>query len=386
MRNGDADAIEVFISYAHEDAPQRDRFEKHLSSLRRQGVIRTWVDRDIRPGVDWSREINDHINSAHVVLALLTADFQDSEYINGVEMDIAFKRTRADEARLIPVYVKPVLLDPMWKSMQVILMDKPVISWRPHDAAWKSVATTVEGEIQALLAERRRFVHRYWDEDLPARTLGFTAREDELTGLRARFVADPRSPIQIVTGSGGTGKSALAIEYAWRHRSDYDIVGWIPSENRETIEEALAVMARGLDLPAPTRKREVDRVLDFFGEHGGAEPDRWLLIFDNVAAAASIEPYLRRQLYGDVLITSRDPSWVGVGKVEVLRGLGVEQAAAYLIDRTGDRDQMAATAIAELYDGRPKTLEHAAAEVTQHGQTLAQYLRVIRTSLGGSAV
>ncbi|WP_158680240.1 hypothetical protein [Nostoc sp. 'Lobaria pulmonaria (5183) cyanobiont'] len=40
-------AIEVFYSYAHEDEKLRDKLEKHLTLLRREGVITEWHDRKI---------------------------------------------------------------------------------------------------------------------------------------------------------------------------------------------------------------------------------------------------------------------------------------------------------------------------------------------------
>lgn len=38
----------VFLSYSHRDEELRDELEKHLTVLRRQGVIETWHDRRIK--------------------------------------------------------------------------------------------------------------------------------------------------------------------------------------------------------------------------------------------------------------------------------------------------------------------------------------------------
>jgi hypothetical protein len=59
--------IEVFYSYAHEDEALRAELEKHLSLLRRQGVISGWHDRHIDPGTDWAQAIDEPLESAPVI-------------------------------------------------------------------------------------------------------------------------------------------------------------------------------------------------------------------------------------------------------------------------------------------------------------------------------
>jgi glucan phosphoethanolaminetransferase (alkaline phosphatase superfamily) len=38
---------DIFISYAYKDEPLLREYENHLTLLQRQGVITTWLDRDI---------------------------------------------------------------------------------------------------------------------------------------------------------------------------------------------------------------------------------------------------------------------------------------------------------------------------------------------------
>ncbi len=45
-------ALTLFYSYAHEDETLRDRLEKHLSILHRQGLISAFHDRQIVAGTD----------------------------------------------------------------------------------------------------------------------------------------------------------------------------------------------------------------------------------------------------------------------------------------------------------------------------------------------
>ena len=49
--------LEVFISYAHADEARKE-LEKHLSLLQRSGLIKSWHDRLIPAGAEWSDEID----------------------------------------------------------------------------------------------------------------------------------------------------------------------------------------------------------------------------------------------------------------------------------------------------------------------------------------
>ena len=71
---------EVFLSYAHEDESLRAELIKHLGILKRQGVIADWHDRKITAGTEWKGRIDHHLNSAGVILLLVSADFIASDY------------------------------------------------------------------------------------------------------------------------------------------------------------------------------------------------------------------------------------------------------------------------------------------------------------------
>src|SRR5205823_2181853 len=98
--------VEIFCSYAHADERWLRRLETHLSLLKRQGLISVWYDRLIVPGVDWANTIDTHLETASVILLLVSANFLASDYCYGIEMKRALERQKAGEAQVIPVLVR----------------------------------------------------------------------------------------------------------------------------------------------------------------------------------------------------------------------------------------------------------------------------------------
>lgn len=147
-----AKPVEVFISYAHEDEDLRERLEKHLSLLRRQGFISTWHDRKIKPGREWQREIDSHIESAGLILLLISEDFISSDYCYGVELSRALERHREGAATVIPVVLKPVDWEGApFEGLQMLPTDaKPITKWRSRAEALTDVARGIRKIVKEL--------------------------------------------------------------------------------------------------------------------------------------------------------------------------------------------------------------------------------------------
>ena len=98
--------LEIVISYAHRDQALKDELIVHLSPLRRQGIIADWHDRNIDAGADWKKEIDAHLDTAGMILLLVSPDFIASDYCYEIEMKRALERHYAGECRVIPVFLR----------------------------------------------------------------------------------------------------------------------------------------------------------------------------------------------------------------------------------------------------------------------------------------
>ncbi len=146
--------IEVFFSYSHEDEKLRDELEKHLSILKRLGLISTWYDRKIGAGNEWKGQIDNHLNSAHIILILISPDFLSSDYCYDIEMLRAIERHDLGEARVIPVILRPVDWRgaPFGKLQALPANAEPVISknWGSLDDAFYDIAKGIRKEVESL--------------------------------------------------------------------------------------------------------------------------------------------------------------------------------------------------------------------------------------------
>src|SRR6266699_5120082 len=112
--------VKMFFCYAHEDEALLKKLKTHLKLLQRQHLIDIWHDRDISAGTEWEREISHHLNTAQVILLLISPDFMDSDYCYGVEMKRAIERHERGEALVIPMMTPFVLT----LTMQVLTLAK----------------------------------------------------------------------------------------------------------------------------------------------------------------------------------------------------------------------------------------------------------------------
>ena len=151
--------VELFFSYSHKDEKLRDKLEPHLAMLKRDKVIKAWHDRKISAGTEWAQAIDDNLNSAGIILLLISADFLASDYCYDVEMQRAMERHEAGEARVIPIILKPVDWNgAAFGKLQAFPTNaKAVTLWSNRDQAFTNIAQGIRQaaiEMAAVLHDR----------------------------------------------------------------------------------------------------------------------------------------------------------------------------------------------------------------------------------------
>jgi CheY-like chemotaxis protein len=157
MSTESAPPVSLFYSYAHEDEPLREELCGHLKILERRGLVSSWHDRQIRPGEDWHGAIDQELQSADMVLLLVSTDFVNSDYIFGNELTVAMQRHAAGFTTVVPIIVRAVNIEPEdadafpFMKLQGLPTDlRPVTSWPNRDEAWTNVAKGLRATVKAI--------------------------------------------------------------------------------------------------------------------------------------------------------------------------------------------------------------------------------------------
>lgn len=126
--------VKIFCSYAHEDQLFAQQLKTHFALLGRLHSWVLWSDTEICAGEDWEKTIQEHLDTAQIILLLVSSDFIASDYCYSKEMKRALERHEQKEAYVIPILIRAV-------------------------ADWQNAPF---GKLQVLPADGKPITDRYW--------------------------------------------------------------------------------------------------------------------------------------------------------------------------------------------------------------------------------
>ncbi len=157
---GDSYKVKLFVSYSHKDRELCDELQKHLTPLRLANLIEDWHDKEILPGDAWDNEIRKHLQSADIVVFLLSADFLSSTYIYENEIKVAFEKHHNGEIVIVPVMVRKCDIEMTgFDLIQGLPRDLvPVVSskWHSRDDAYFEVVSGLKKIIVNLRDKKEK--------------------------------------------------------------------------------------------------------------------------------------------------------------------------------------------------------------------------------------
>ena len=381
------DGWDFFVSYTQADRAWAEWIAWILEEDGHRVLVQAW---DFVPGSNWTQSMQDGVTRATRTIAVLSENYLRSVFGTAEWLAAWSKDPTGAERKLLPVRVedcdRPGFLSAV-VGIDVFNRDEA----KAKAALRRAVSQAVDG--RAKPADQPRFPGRAITRQarfpgaLPtvwrvaSRNANFTGRDDELAEIARHLSAGTTLTVHSLHGLGGVGKSQLAIEYAHKNASDYDLVWTIAAEEPATFPDQFARLARELGAePAGDPGELRDQVHRLLAAVAG-----WLLIFDNANEVADIQPWLPavplpRGIPGHVIVTTRRGGFRALGTVLDLDVIDAPAAVRVLLARAPHLGPEVAGEIAEELGRLPLALEQAAAFLDRVPMAPEEYLRILRES------
>jgi cellulose biosynthesis protein BcsQ/tetratricopeptide (TPR) repeat protein len=211
--------------------------------------------------------------------------------------------------------------------------------------------------------------------NLPPRNLHFAGREEDLKRIRALL---PSGTPVAICGLGGVGKTSLAVEYAYRYRSDYSATLFCPVGSESEMHLRCADLVQLLPVTV-TDTDPGDALRAWLEGNGG-----WLLILDDAIDPLLVRSILPQSPRGHLLYTTRAQQVSALHAQAVsIESMSQELSIGFLEKRIGKRDfndseRAAAAEFVDEVGGLPLALEQAASYIANRGTRIEDYLASYR--------
>ena len=258
-------AIEVVYCYSDndEDRDLKDQLEKHLITMQREGVITTWHRDKIVAGEEWQSEIDKHIDTARIILPLISSDFVSSDKSYEQELKRAIERHKSSlDAHVIPVILRPVdwqsikFDDVKLANMSVLPENNLAVTlWDNYDEAFLNIAQNI-----------RELIEEIWERD----RLGI---DDAYHQLKQELAKEEWQKANETTKS-------LMFKISNQEQTgslSQDIIQKIPSRDVRVINNVWVQYSRGrFGFTVQQKLRQHNNYQDFLVQIGWRNNDSWL--------------------------------------------------------------------------------------------------------------
>ncbi|MBE9157333.1 TIR domain-containing protein [Nodosilinea sp. LEGE 06152] len=137
--------IFLYFSYAPADNALQIQLANHLTLLEHQSIITSWSSHKIFPGDDRTQTIHQQLNTADIILLLISPDAIADDTCYHLEIQRAIERHQSGEARVIPILLRPV----DWQGAPFNQLDvlpknhQPITTWPNPDQAFQEIAESI---------------------------------------------------------------------------------------------------------------------------------------------------------------------------------------------------------------------------------------------------
>jgi hypothetical protein len=372
-----------FISHAGTDRAWAEWVAWQLSEADYAVRLDVW---DWAAGQNLITEMSDALGKADRVVALFSLAYFDQSRYTTQEWAASLMQAQVrEQGRLIPLRIEAVPTKSVPPLLRPLLA--PDLFGLSEDQARAVLLDAIGGPARPERSPRfpdrpgpvrpgggprlpGSVVPGIWN--VPPRNPMFTGRDSLLIAIREQLAGDERAAVLALHGMGGVGKTQLALEYAHRFASSYDLVWWIEAEQPELISQQFADLAVQLGCTDMTPELIRPAVLRELRARG-----QWLLIFDNAEDPDQLRKWLPGA--GKVLITSQEHEWAEIAVPVPVRMLARSESVAILRQRVPQLAEADADQVAYRLGDLPLAVAQAAGYLAGPGATADDYLRLLDT-------
>jgi tetratricopeptide (TPR) repeat protein len=377
---------DFFLSYAQPDRAWAEWIARILEAAGYRVFIQAW---DSVPGSNWLQAMQAGTRDAARVIAVLSHDYLDSVFC-AAEWQAAWARDPDGTGRRL-------------LTVRVTACDRPgllagVVGTDLFGLAEPEAATRMLHMVEAAETGRDKppapagypgsgppksaaafpgAVPRAWN--LPGRDPNFTGRQRELGAIAEGLKPGPSATVLSLIGTGGIGKTQLAVEYAYAHAADYEVAWWISADEPDAIPRQLSGLAKALNIDPVWEPQGLSDQISA----GLCSLRGWLLIFDDAGSVQDIEPWLPNRpapagAPSQVIITSRRGGFAGLGPVVRVGPFELADATELICARVPDLPPDDAARIGAELERMPVAVASAAEYLDRCRISGAEYLKLLR--------
>ena len=305
------DHKDFFISYNGADQRWAEWIAWQLEEASYAVILQAW---DFLPGSNFVVQMDRALTLAPRMIAVLSPQYLSALYTQP-EWAAAFRRDpKGEQSLLIPVRVQTCevtgLLGPI-VYVDLVGLDEATARQRllaavRHERAKPAQAPAFPQTIEHTISKQLNF-----PGDLPPiwkmphqRDPLFLGREQLLQELHNTLATDHHVLLFELASereAGTSGATETAVEYAYRYRSDYQVIAWIQADSREAFRSDLLSLAAELHLPQanPSDQDPLKVVVQWLRTH-----QHWLLVLDQVGEKEVLAPLMPLPQQGHLLVVT----------------------------------------------------------------------------------
>lgn len=370
--------VDFFISHSH---VEKQWAEWIAEWLEKEGYSTFWGDRDLNIGDKFMIVIQEYLEKADRLIAILSPSYLNSTYC---QAEISAMLAKG-KGKILPVKVtKEIPVGDLAELLYVDLygVDDLEAKKRLLKAISKDVPERRRPKFPRSIDQKD--IIRKFPGKLPISNVSLddepivVGKEDKLNAIREVFSHNKVVSSNLtLSGLGGVGKTTIAKQYISRFGYLYDLIWWVYAATSETIVHAYRDLATEQKLINDKNDDSIAVVKKWM-----LDTSNWLFIFDDVTDYATLQPFIPDEHSGNILILSRKSLQKSNDIKEIaVDVLTIEQAKSLLIACGVNGTDADIYKLIETSGFLPLTLKMAANYIVNNKLSIREFLKLNPFSL-----